>query len=81
MNTIKNDSLNRITDFQDALNIKSVQLVALVNLITGEGFEHFATFNEAMQHHALSLVADLAYQINDANHSINEIRHSRLKIA
>lgn len=71
MKTIKNDAINNTTDFQDALNIKSVQLVALVNLITGEGFEHFSNFNEPMQHNVLSLVADLAHQIDDANASIN----------
>ena len=58
-------------EYRDTLNIKSVQLVALINLITGEGFEHFSNLNEIMQQNALSLVADLAHQIDDANASIN----------
>lgn len=61
------------TKYRDALNIKSVQLVALATLITGEGFDHFSNLSENVQQNLLSLVADLADQIEDANTSINLI--------
>lgn len=50
----------------DVASVKIQQLDAMINAITGEGFEHFQNMNDEAQHWYLMAVADYAMDISKA---------------
>ena len=57
--------------------IKTEQLLALTTVITGEGFEHFQSMNDKLQHNLLFLVSALSHEIYQAvrGGSNDEVQH------
>lgn len=60
--------INISVDNYDTASGKIQQLVAMLHLVSGEGFKAFSHLNEGTQDWYLHAMADLADSINDALH-------------